>query len=241
MRLSDALFSCPGRKLAAAIVRLGLMGLALASALAQVCAPALAQSGAQRGGAPGQFDFYVLALSWSPGFCTLEGDDKAREQCAQGAGLGFVVHGLWPQNEHGYPSDCGPAGRNPSRLALEEAGGVFPSQGLARYEWRKHGTCSGKSPSDYFADVKRARQAVVIPPQLARPDAEQKWTPIDLERAFVAANPGLRSDMMAVACKRGLLQEVRICLSKDLRGFQTCPELDRGGCRARDIRVVPVR
>jgi ribonuclease T2 len=211
--------------------------------LSSLCAmsPAMAQGRESRGGTPGDFDFYVLALSWSPGFCELDGDAKGREQCASGAGLGFVVHGLWPQNERGFPTECGPSGRSPSRIAMNEAGGVFPSEGLARYEWRRHGTCSGKSPSDYFADVKRARQAVVIPQQLTKPDAEQKWTPIDLERAFVAANPGLRTDMISVACKRSLLQEVRICFSKDLRSFRTCEELDRSGCRARDIKVNAVR
>lgn len=220
-------------RLLAAIVLLA--GLCTASVVT-------AQQGREtRGGTPGNFDFYVLALSWSPGFCELDGDAKGREQCASGSGLGFVVHGLWPQNERGFPTECGPSGRSPSRIALNEAGGVFPSEGLARHEWRKHGTCSGKSPSDYFADVRRARQAVIIPPQLTKPESEQKWTPIDLERAFVAANPGLRTDMISVSCKRSLLQEIRICFSKDLRGFKACEELDRSGCRARDIKVNAVR
>lgn len=213
---------------------LGLLGL-LAGA-------AQAQGFQQRGGVPGDFDFYVLALSWSPGFCELDGDrDRNREQCAEGAGLRFVVHGLWPQNERGYPSECGPAGRTPSRIALEQAKGLFPTKGLARYEWRKHGTCSGSSPSDYFADVRRARDKVVIPPALAKAERNQNWTAIDLERAFVAANPGLRTDMMSVACKRGVLQEVRICFSKDLRDFRMCQEVDRSGCRTRDITVVAPR
>ncbi|KPH82692.1 ribonuclease T [Bosea vaviloviae] len=201
-----------------------------------------AQGRNQRGGEPGSFDFYVLALSWSPGFCELDGGgERNREQCAQGAGLRFVVHGLWPQNERGYPSECGPSGRTPSRIALDQAKGLFPTEGLARYEWRKHGTCSGSSPSDYFADVRRAREKIVIPPVLAKAERDQSWTAIDLERAFVAANPGLRTDMMSVACKRGVLQEVRICLSKDLRDFRMCGEVDRSGCRTRDITVVAPR
>ncbi|WP_199088001.1 ribonuclease T2 [Bosea sp. ASV33] len=201
-----------------------------------------AQGFGQRGGAPGDFDFYVLALSWSPGFCELDGDrGRNREQCGDGAGLRFVVHGLWPQNERGYPSDCGPAGRTPSRIALEQAEGVFPTESLARYEWRKHGTCSGSSPSDYFRDVRRARDKIAIPPPLAKAERDQTWTAIDLERAFTAANPGLRPDMMSVACKRGVLQEVRICLTKDLRDFRTCQQVDRSGCRARDFTVVAPR
>lgn len=203
---------------------------------------AQAQGQYGRGGTPGDFDFYVLALSWSPGFCELEGDrERSREQCESGANLGFVVHGLWPQYDRGYPSDCGPAGRTPSRIALEQTKGLFPSESLARYEWREHGTCSGSSPSDYFADVRRARDKVVVPPSLQKSDRDQTWTAIDLERAFAATNPGLRPDMMSVACKRGVLQEVRICMSKDLRNFQTCQQVDRSGCRTREITVKAVR
>lgn len=222
-------------------MRLARFALALPLLLG-LATTAQAQPRNQRGGEPGSFDFYVLALSWSPGFCELDGErDRNREQCAEGAGLGFVVHGLWPQNEQGYPSECGPAGRTPSRIALDQARGLFPSEGLARHQWRKHGTCSGSSPSDYFADTRRAREKIVIPPALARPQREQNWTAIDLERAFVDANPGLRTDMMSVACRRGVLQEVRICLSKDLRSFQTCQEVDRSGCRTRDITVPAPR
>lgn len=216
----------------------GMRTLLAALGLVALGAGAQAQGFGQRGGAAGEFDFYVLALSWSPGFCRLDGgNERNREQCAPGADLGFVVHGLWPQYERGYPSDCGPAGRSPSRIALEEAKGVYPTEGLARYEWRKHGTCSGSSPSDYFRDARRARDKVAVPPALARPQREQSWTAIDLERAFVAANPGLRTDMMSVSCKRGVLQEVRICLTKDLRNFRSCPEVDRSGCRSREFSV----
>ena len=115
----------------------------------------------------GDFDFYVLSLSWSPGFCENDGAQR-RAQCAPGAGKGFVVHGLWPQYERGFPSDCdGPV--SPSRIALAHAEGVFPDEGLARHEWRKHGRCSGRSPSDYFADVRRARESVTIPTPFAHP------------------------------------------------------------------------
>jgi len=186
---------------------------------------------------PGQFDFYVLSLSWSPGFCETTGGEKHRSQCDSGSGLGFVVHGLWPQYESGFPSDCGPAGRFPSRIALEAAKGVYPDVNLARYEWRKHGTCSGKSPTDYFADVRRARDAVDIPQPFRGASDRQTWTPIDIERAFIASNPKLRPDMMGIACRSGVLEEVRICFSRDLRDFHSCPEVSRGSCRTRELRV----
>lgn len=215
---------------------------ALPALLALALSPVLAQARwGGRGDRPGDFDFYVLALSWSPGFCELSGDDRRnRGQCGDGAGLRFVVHGLWPQNERGYPSECGPD-RPVTRMALDEARGLFPTESLARYQWRKHGSCSGSSPGDYFADVRRAHDRVVIPPALKSLDREQNWSAIEIERAFVESNPGLRADMMAVGCRRGVLQEVRICLTRDLRGFRTCPEVDRQGCRTRDLTVAPPR
>lgn len=194
--------------------------------------PGLAQSGmASRAG---NFDFYVLALSWSAGFC--EKVEWSHDQCEPGRGLGFVVHGLWPQYERGYPSNC-PGPGNPSSIALDRVAGLYPDQRLARYEWRKHGTCTGKSPSDYFADVARARAAVTIPEAFSKPNGEQTFAPIDIERAFYAANPRLRPGMMTVGCSRGVLEEVRICLTKDLREFRACPEVVRRGCRAREISV----
>lgn len=184
-------------------------------------------------GAARDFDFYVLALSWSPGFC--ESVAGARDQCEPGKGLGFVVHGLWPHVERGVaPSEC-PGARFPSRVALEKAAGLFPDEGLARHEWRKHGACTGKSPSDYFADVARAHAAVTIPSLFVKPASDQRVTPIDVERAFYDANPRLRPGMMAVSCRRGVMDGVRICLSKDLREFRACPDVAQRGCHIREI------
>lgn len=195
---------------------------------------------AQRRGSPGDFDFYVLALSWSPGFCELEGDSKGRAQCDGGSGAGFVLHGLWPQYERGYPSDCG-FGQQPSRIAMEAARGVYPDEGLARYEWRKHGTCSGLSPQGYFDAAREAKERVRIPPRFSNPRGDAQMAPADIERAFVAANAGLRADMIGVSCRRGVLQEVRICLDRNLKGFRTCPEVGRRDCRGGEISVPAPR
>lgn len=188
----------------------------------------------------GNFDFYVLALSWSPGFCATGGAAKAPDQCADGAGLGFVVHGLWPQYQHGYPSDCDPS-RPVSRVALDQTRGVYPSEGLARYEWRKHGTCTGLSPEAYFASVGTARDRIVIPDAFRSPRQARSIAPVDAQRAFAAANPGLRPEAMAIGCVRGELEEVRLCLSKDLRQFVACPEVARAACRSPAIDLAPVR
>ncbi|MGY2050483.1 ribonuclease T2 family protein [Methylobacterium sp. JK268] len=200
--------------------------LLLAAALASP--PAAAQ---ERGGTPGQFDFYVLSLSWSPTYCALTGERRNDAQCEAGRNPGFVVHGLWPQYTRGYPSDCGAFPRPVSRPALAEAEGVYPSEGLARYEWRKHGTCTGEDPASYFRLARRARDAVKIP-EAFRTGSGQRVAPVEVARQFVLGNPGLRPDMMAVTCRSGRLEEVRICFSKDLRSFTSCPEVARQNCRA---------
>jgi len=184
----------------------------------------------------GGFDFYVLSLSWSAGFCETVGARRPAAQCAPGAGQGFVVHGLWPQSETGFLNDC-PGASAPSRIALDHVKGLYPDEGLARHEWRKHGTCSGKSPSDYFADVASARARVVVPAPFEKPAAAQTFSPIDVERAFIAANPGLRMGMISVGCRQGVLEDVKICFSKDLRDFRACDDVARRSCHTREIRV----
>ena len=196
-------------------------------------------SGPRGASVPGQFDFYVLSLSWVPGFCATGGDDKGRAECRSGTGEGFAVHGLWPQYDHGYPSDC--RGGGPSQAALAITDGVYPDEKLARYEWRKHGTCSGLSPSAYFTAAKAARDTVVIPPSLRAPHQSGTASPQDVERAFTDANPRLRPGMLAAICQHGTLDEVRLCFTKDLSAFQTCPEVVRERCRSQSVSIPPVR
>ena len=194
-----------------------------------------------RGAPAGDFDLYLLALSWSPGFCASGGEDKSPKQCAVGAGLGFVVHGLWPQYDRGYPAFCSPEGRNPRRNDLDAVAGIVPTEGLARYQWRKHGVCSGLAPSAYFDAIATVFRRLVPP---ALPTTA---SPLEIERAWAAANPGLRTDMMSVDCGRAetdeiVLQEVRVCMSRDLRAFIPCPdEVERDTCRAASITIPEPR
>ncbi len=210
------------------------------AALLLLSVPAEARWQARGGDSPGSFDFYVLALSWSPGWCATGGARKGGDQCRLGSGHGFVLHGLWPQYARGFPSNCSVA-RSPTSAAMQVARAIYPEEGLARYEWRKHGTCSGLDPLGYFQAAAGAVAKVVIPPQLRAPRSDESASPLEIERAFSAANPGLRPEMMAVACRSGMLQEMRICLSKDLRSFVSCGEVDRKACRSRSLTVPAVR
>ncbi|MGB0132864.1 ribonuclease T2 family protein [Dokdonella sp.] len=160
------------------------------------------------------FDYYLIALSWSPTFCESNPDD--REQCGT-RGYGFILHGLWPQLEHGRgPRDCS-SNLTPRRATVERTLSFMPSKRLIDHEWRAHGTCSGLDPEAYFELSDRAFASIRIPPALqptARPgpmDAE------DIRQAFVDANPALQTDMLGVSCKSGKFSEVRICVDMDLQ------------------------
>ncbi|MHC1549518.1 ribonuclease T2 family protein [Phyllobacterium sp. K27] len=177
------------------------------------------------------FDYYVLALSWSPSYCAAEGDRANRQQCASGRPYGFLVHGLWPQYEQGYPQDCDTSQpRNVPFAQARQLSDIMPSTGLVTYQWRKHGSCSGLTQPDYFATMRQAAQRVSIPSAYRQPTKRAAINPQLLEQAFAAANPGLQKDGIAVTCDREYLREVRICLTKDLN-FRSCPEVDRSSCR----------
>lgn len=187
----------------------------------------------------GRFDFYVLSLTWSPSYCAAEGGARGDAQCETGRRYGFLVHGLWPQYERGYPEDC------PTRLAPDEAdiravADLMPARGLVRHEWRRHGACSGLAPSDYLKTIRAAREAVRVPAAFQRIDSYTTVSPAEVEAAFVAANPGLRPTGVAVTCDGRRLREVRVCLTRDL-GFRACEEVDRRGCRASRVVLPPVR
>jgi ribonuclease T2 len=186
-------------------------------------------------GPPGGFDFYVLALSWSPTFCATREDATESPQCDGGTDHGFIVHGLWPQYEDGYPEFCGEAGRLSSSL-VESVLDIIPDRGLAEHEWAKHGTCSGLASEAYFTVTRAAFEGVSIPPRFRSPGGEEAISAASVEAAFTRANPGLDRDELAVECEDGRLSEVRICLTRDLR-FRSCGEIDRRGCRAADVHV----
>jgi ribonuclease T2 len=217
------------------------MAAIIALCLTALAAPASAQDA--RRGAPGQFDFYVLSLSWSPSFCA----DAAERHAGHSAGgecgarpYAFVVHGLWPQYEKGFPQNCQvPAPRIDRRLVSSMLD-LMPAPHLIFNEWDKHGTCSGLSPRAYFDAVRKARAAVTIPSQYRDLAQPLNVTPSAVADAFVKANPGLTPNGLAVECSRKRLSEVRLCLSKQLQ-FRDCPDVARRACRTDQLVMPPLR
>nr|WP_319486007.1 ribonuclease T [uncultured Cohaesibacter sp.] len=191
----------------------------------------------------GDFDYYILTLSWSPTYCA----DEARRnrdqlQCFSERSFGFVIHGLWPQYERGYPERCRTRFRDPSDNLVEQMLKFSPSESLIRHEWDKHGSCSGLVPLDYFRLAVRSFKALKRPDQLADLERPLLMTVPQIESAFHDANPELPEDSLFVTCKRQKLSEVRLCLDKEGKPRQCSPSAIRARCGSRDkLRILAVR
>lgn len=219
--------------------KLGLWVAALCL-LAGVSVAMSAKSAAADGEPAGDFDYYVMALSWSSNWCALEGDQRRDPQCAPGTGTTFVLHGLWPQYESGWPSYCRTGQRDPARSDTAAMADVFGGAGAAFYQWKKHGRCSGLSSRDYFALARRAFGSVKIAPVFPQINKDLKVPANVIEGAFLEANPGLKRDQVTVTCRAGMIQEVRICLTKDLEPRRCGADTIRD-CTLQDAGLQAVR
>jgi len=188
----------------------------------------------------GDFDYYVMALSWSPNWCALEGDDRRDPQCDDGLGLTFTLHGLWPQYDDGYPSYCRTTQRDPSRIESEAMADIMAGSGLAWYQWKKHGRCAGLPAADYYALMRRAYASVKIPPVFAKISKDLTVPASVIEGAFLESNPSLARDQVTVTCQSGMIQEVRICLTTDLTPRRCGPDVIRD-CTLPDAALEAVR
>jgi ribonuclease T2 len=183
---------------------------------------------------PGAFDYYLLTLSIAPSFCALSDRNQAKTECQELTKPEFdqtplTVHGLWPNRArvsvNMQPQDC--AGPDFGELSHETEQALLHFMpgglGLARYEWRKHGTCSGLSPERYFsAVVDLAKHAnATIGAVMQRHNMLAGSVRVDaLLDAIAQDNPAVAAAIV-VDCKyprgggRALIDEIRVVLSKE--------------------------
>lgn len=188
----------------------------------------------------GDFDYYVLALSWSANWCAKEGDDRNDPQCEAGRGVTWVVHGLWPQRETGWPSYCRTVERDPSRGETAAMADVFGGAGQAFYQWKKHGRCAGLSAADYYDTARRAFGSITLPPVFKALRKDVRLPASVVEEAFLEANPGMTRDQITITCSDGRIQEARICLTRDLAPRRCGDDIIRD-CRMNDAVMEAVR
>lgn len=192
---------------------------------------------------PGKFDFYVLALSWSPSYCEAAQErapHRAPDRQCGGRPFAFVVHGLWPQYEQGFPSYCQVPAPQLDRAMIGAALDLMPSPQLILHEWDRHGTCTGLSVHGFFETLRKARAVVKIPADYLALDKPIVVAPAEVADAFIKINPGLSRANLAVACDNKRLTEIRVCLTRDF-SFRDCPEVTRRTCRLDKVAMPAMR
>jgi ribonuclease T2 len=161
---------------------------------------------------------YTMALSWSPEFCKpREGQRSHARQCSRRDGrFGFVLYGLWPRAERGWPQWC-PSTARPTGAQLAGQLCRSPSARLVARQWAKHGACMARNPRTYFR-VGNILFDSLRWPDLDRLSRKEGLTAGDLREVFVAANRGWRKDAVGiVANERGWLEELRLCYDRRFR------------------------
>ncbi len=190
------------------------------------------------------FDHYVLALSWSPTYCSSSAGGSDGTQCGSSKRFAFVVHGLWPQYRVGWPEFCMAREKFVSEEQIAGMLPIMPSPRLVVHQWRKHGTCSGLSMAGYFTLTRSLFASVRIPARYLSPTAPIDTTAGEIASDFVKSNRGLDSSMISVSCRggsdRARLSEVAICFSAAGR-FTPCGVNERRRCKASGLVLPPAR
>ena len=197
-------------------------------------------------GEAGKFDYYVMALSWSPSYCAGNTRGGYDPQCNGSRPFAFVLHGVWPQFEKGWPQNCASADNGfVPRPVANRMLDIMPSDKLVFHEYRTHGTCSGLGVDGYFDMARQLYNKVKIPARYANvTDPRTFLSTPEVLADFVAANPGMKSDGIAVACDGPgpRLKEVRICFDKG-GNFRSCGRNENQSrmCSAPRVYLPPVR
>lgn len=162
-------------------------------------------------------DYYTLAVTLTPAFCALNPDKAATRQCR--SNMPLSVHGLWPESRSGSsPAYCRSGAFSLSSATSRALDTVMPDEGLRRYQWQKHGACSGLPPERFFGMLLSEFRELKWPATVTAVQGRDRV----VERSVVmrelrAANPGLKDDAVYLRCQgRGrppYLVEMRICLS----------------------------
>lgn len=185
----------------------------------------------------GEFDYFVVSLSWSPNWCALEGEARNSPQCEEDHG--WILHGLWPQFHKGFPSYCRTSKRPPSRGMTADMADIMGTSGLAWHQWNKHGSCAGLSATDYYALSRKAYATIKRPEVFRKLDRTVKLPASVVEEAFLKANPNMEPDGVTITCRDGHIQEARVCVSRDLTPVPCGQDVVRD-CKMKDALFEPI-
>lgn len=211
---------------------------------------------------PEEYDSFVLALTWQPGFCEhfhYQGKKPECQAMAEGRLdiTHLTLHGLWPNK-----GTCGKTyGRCPGSdidLTAETLAYIRPwmpnfyfETSFGSYQWKKHGLCQRQLDDDgYFRRavdyVKLVNDSALGTYITANVDGR-----IDRSRFYQLVTETLGESArhrVQLICAGQHLQEIRIRLPRDLRPAATLTELlgdgetesmasDNAECRGDSIAI----
>ena len=165
---------------------------------------------AQQYAKPGNFDFYLFTLSWSPQFCattrreTSGVRDAWREFRRPWALAGVqerLLAGELFERARSRESKC--RGRHHADASLVD------------HEWQKHGTCSGLGVDGYFDLMRSIRKSIIDSGSLLHLKETQMMAAAEIKAEFVAANPRISTEDMVIGCANNTLVQVQFCVAKD--------------------------
>jgi len=187
--------------------------------------------------AGGQFDYYLLSLSWAPNYCASHPSDHSSE-CRIGSHNAFVLHGLWPQASGGPPPLSCSNGAPVASATVDHMLNLMPSRSLIQHEWQKHGTCTGLSAQDYFAQAEQAYTHVQVPQQYRTLNQQQHLNVPDLEKTFAETNHA-PVEAFRISCYGGDLVSLEVCVDKNLQ-YRSCTHSVRE-CPVSQVDMKPPR
>jgi len=186
---------------------------------------------------PGSFDYYLLTLSWAPQFCATKESAGPSSECDPNRHYGFVVHGLWPQNDDGsYPQHCVSAPPVAS-VTVQQMLSIMPSRGLIQHEWETHGSCTGLSAQDYFTTIQKAFSPLQVPPEYRTLTRPTTANPGQIEQLFAQANHAPQA-AFRIECHGSDFAGLEVCLTKQLE-YRDCGARLRE-CRASQVTLRPI-
>jgi len=179
---------------------------------------------------------YILAASWSPEYCRMDGKRDTMQCSGRNGRFGFVLHGLWPEAARGPPPQWCPTRLRPSPDLIRRNLCMTPAPSLLAHEWAKHGSCMVKKPETYL------KVSAILWRSLRWPDADRlsrrkNLTAGDLREAFVRRNPDWKPSQVGIETSRsGWLRGLRLCYGTDFMP-RNCSRSGLGPADSAPLRI----
>lgn len=197
---------------------------------------------------PNEFDSYVLALTWQPGFCEHFNYKGNKPECtAINDGklniTNLTLHGLWPNKascgtKYGY---CDRYARlNLSASTIKEIAPWMPNfyyqTKFGEYQWKKHGACQNLDANDYFLTATKLVEKVdaSVIGQFIKANIGKNVSTASFKKNLISHFGANAVDRISLACSQGrYLNEVRLNIGKSFNVNNSVQELLESGPKGR--------